>query len=40
MGGEAKIEFCVSVGLGDWNESQGGWRCEALQLPGASVTAV
>jgi hypothetical protein len=34
------IEFNTSLSEGDWDERLGGWRCEALLIPSASVISI
>jgi hypothetical protein len=33
-------EFTLTVGSNDWDAQTGGWRCPALQIPGAEVAAI
>ncbi|WGV24417.1 hypothetical protein [Halotia branconii] len=34
------IEFNTSLGEGDWVSTVGGWRCDALLIPGAQLEAL
>ena len=34
------VGFTVSLGPGDWDSGLGAWRCSALGIPGAQVSAV
>jgi hypothetical protein len=34
------ISFNTTLSAGDWDERLGGWKCEALTIPGATLTAV
>ena len=34
------ISFMITLSPGEWLSDVGGWRCEALKIPGARIDAV